>query len=327
MKQHRTFRQACSWAVLAVVGTAHLAGAAEESNTNFVARLGTASKAQYPAIAKEAPKLVAAWQAIMQQQAEIKAASAVFGVEARRSAESRLAALQTAEKASRTRFSTECESYHQPFLKRIAALRDEAFRIRQKPEESRSSAVKTKLDELDAEVAQLDDKIHAIDEMRKLVANGLQGMPTTTSLLGLDARDPQQAKLIGKHATLIQARKLVKDCEVDLEALRKGPDGTAGKGVPQRIAATEKLLVKATAALDAEVVKANKASTDEIAKLTKKLESFDKQVAEAEKRKRPPSERIMTERAELQTTLTGLQGAVATIKKLAGVEPAPPPAK
>jgi predicted nucleic acid-binding Zn-ribbon protein len=267
---------------------------------------------------------VQAWQAIMLQQEEIKELSIVFGVEARRAGEKRIAELRTSEQALRARFTPEFEAYQKPMTKRVSTLRDEVFRLRERDSAANVDKANPRIAEGQAEVDAIDGKVRTLDEMRKMMSDRLSGMPTTTTLLGIDTRDAEQAKLVEKYPTVIEARKRVRDCEVDIETLQKSstpPDANAAR----RIAATEKLLAKATSALAAEVAKVSKVQTDEIAKLKKKLEGCEKQIAETEKRKRPPSDRLTTERAELQSSLASLEKAVATITKLAGTTPVPPP--
>lgn len=306
--------------VLALAGSGH----ALEVNTNLMARFSKPAQEQLRLVVKESPKLVAAWQEVMLEQEAIKAASVIFGVEARRAAEKRLVALRESEKNLRTRFTPEYDAVRKPLAKQIESLRDQAFKMRETPEESRGSAGNAKLARADAEINAIDAKLRLLDEMEKALTQGLVTMSTTTTLLGLDIKDPATSQLVAKYPTVVEARKAIVDCETDLAALGKAPPpgpGGAGAAV-QRKAALDAMLAKARVALDAEVAKAGKLQTEETAKLKRKIESCDKQIEEAEKRKRPVSERVATERATMQTTLLDMEKNLEMLDLLAGRAPA-----
>lgn len=323
MTRRNTFRTIRCWMVAALVGTA-CSGNAAEPPTNFVSRLPKASQEHYATVVKEAPKLAKAWQDTLEYQARIKQASVVFGVEARRNAEKELPALKAAETAARAALKPLVEAYEGPVQRRVTTLRDEVHRMRQRMADNAPESARKRLADASAEVDTLDAALRTLDEMKTLTSRGLQQIPTTTTLLGFDSKDGEGAKLAAKYAAVVEARKRVKDVEVDLEALRKD---AAGTGSAQRIATLEKLLAKTKADLEGEVAKSSKAQNDEIAKLTKKLESTEKKIADMEKGKRKVPDRLQTERAEMQTALAALQKEVATIEKVAGTKPAPPAAK
>jgi len=297
---------------------AGLVALSDDEPIDLTKGLSKETKEVLESMEKEAPRLIAGWKEARSLQEEMKKRRVIFGIEARPVAERELKALEASYSTVLNRYRADRDAFQEKATKDVAAKREDVHRIRTRMGDNPSEATLTRLSEANAEVDQLDCQIRALNDLHKTLSNVMSLVPTTTTLLGFNPRDVDSLKLAEKYSTVVDARKKVKDAEVDLEALAGEP---AGGATTQKKASIERSLERAKAELDREVDKVTKTQTRDIDKFTKQLESVEKRIAEMEKFKRKVPDRLSTQAAELRMNIASLEKEVAVVNKVAGKGP------
>ncbi len=301
-----------------ILVAAGIVALSDEKPMDYTKGLAPEAKEIFEALEKDIPRMMESWKEARELQEEIKKKQVVFGIEARPAAERELKVLEANYSTAVGRFRSERNSFRDRASKEVAKKRDDIHRMRTRLGDNPTEAALNRLSEANAELNRMDQQIRALNSLDRTLSNVLAATPTTTTLLGFNPRDAESLKLAQKYETVVEARKRVKDAEVDLEALEKEP---AGGMTITRKASIERHLEQAKTLLDREVEKVTRTQTRDIDRFSKQLERAEKQIADMEKFKRKVPDRLRNQEADLRRQIAALEKEVALVNKVAGKTP------
>jgi len=253
--------------------------------------------------------LVTMWSEVDAMQQQLRKAERAFGTKARKETGKDVPRLTRDLQKRRELYDQRYQMVYQTYKNQYEKLKGEEMDLGDRldadnPDNPNNKKVQARIDDIGKETVRLDGYLEALSTMRKRIVDHEKPF-SEAALFGVDGIKFDAVK--AKYPEVLEARRVVQDRLVDLEALKKAPP--AGSDVkpatPADIAAGQEALDGAVKALADTVAKRRKPLDRETETMQKNIDRLQERIDSARKRGKN-SDKETKERDDLGKQLEAL---------------------